>query len=43
MIAIAYGCIIETALKDLKICTEAHTLERVSSGGGMFYSGFLWI
>ena len=29
MIAIAYGCIIETALKDLKICTEARTLEHV--------------
>ena len=27
MIAIAYGCIIETTLKDLKICTEASTLE----------------
>ena len=29
MIAIAYGRIIETALKDRKICTEARTLEHV--------------
>ena len=29
MIAIAYGCIIETTLKDLKICSEASTLEYV--------------